>query len=466
MSDIFDREPPKFEEGEKAILGSLMMYPEVIKDIHGIISSDDFYQMRNQKIFSAIIALSEEGKQPDVLNVKQKLGIEYERCGGMDYMMDITARTANAKTCIEYAKTIKEHRTRRILLTNLIKTAADVYDESKTIEDLRNNLVRMDENLSSTGRESEQFSKLSLRLIENYQTPVKGEDYISTGYRALDNLRVNFGKKQLIILAARPCMGKSAFAANCISNYFEAQIARQGIILPVLYFNLEMSTEETAMRLHSIMSGVANDKLTFNHKSIDKADWERLRNAQNRTPHYKLQIFDNVYSMNEMMSIIRNVKREFGLAMVFIDYLQLIHPPDRKVNREQQISTMTRSFKQLAKNLHIPIILLSQLNREVKGNARQTRVPQLSDLRESGAIEQDADKVLFIHRMIEYAQDPASELAKLKDKNHAPIHADLEWLKRNAYFICAKNRQYRSGSADLVWHGETLTFTDEDNYNA
>jgi len=463
------KKPPYSEVAESSVLGSILMLKSNYDLVKDIISADDFYELKNQKIFLAIVETVErDHNTPNEINIAEKLAACNSEAliSWSVYLSNIEQYYTSSKEVLEFAKIIKENSARRKAINECLDFLNLAYNPNYPIENLRDNISRMDSVIAPQAKELKEFARLSSEMMDFYQRKENNKDFVSTGYRELNRMRFYFSKGHLTIVAARPRMGKSAFAVNCIVNYFTQEVNP----LPVLFFSLEMPETENASRIHSIMSSVSGDKLLYNHDGITREEWGYLLAANNRAANFKLNIIDDVYSINEITSIIRATKRDRGLAAVFVDYLQLVNPTvaDKKLPREQQISSMTRTFKLLAKSLKIPIILLSQLNRNVDYQGK-IRMPQLADLRESGAIEQDADKILFIHRHIEYSsnkENPIDDLNTWKRENKCEQNATLEWFKSLATFIIAKNRQGSSGKVDLLWHGDTLTFTDEDNYNA
>ncbi|MCA8996291.1 MAG: replicative DNA helicase [Planctomycetaceae bacterium] len=429
--------PPQDLDAEKSVLGCLLLsseaYDEVIQRLH----PDCFYGDNNKRIFQCIRDMYEEGLRAiDVVTLANQLRKkgDFAEVGGAAYLNEIMAAVPHAAHADYYAKIIREKWIQRAIIEACERTLREAYDETTELEEL---LGMAEKRIFGILENQEDVDWIFIddildaafqRIFERMDQ----EDTITglhTGSYGLDDYTGGFQPTELIVLAARPSMGKTALVCNFA---MAAARANKGVLL----FSLEQSKLELAERLLCIHAKISGHKLRKGE--LDEFEQATLDESSIEMRKYPIYIDDTAgRTMSQIAAIARRLKRRGNLEIVIIDYLQLIESEDRNISREQQISSITRRLKFLAKDLDIPVIALAQLNRGVE--QREDKRPRLSDLRESGAIEQDADIVMFLHRPEAY------------DPEDRPGEADL---------IVAKNRHGPIGTVDLVWRREMLTFGD------
>lgn len=435
------RELPAAIEIEKKLLSAMMLKEgAVIPKIANLITADDFYREENRIIFNAMLAIYNRDTPPDVLLIEEELirTDELDRVNRryLFSLIDLEFSTARAEA---YANTIKTKALLRRLINSGLEIADDAGDERKDVEDV---LEEAERKILAVTSQNNQigFEKLSAVLqraleriqhIHNNPGTVVG---VTTGIRDIDKVTNGLQRSDLILLAARPSMGKTALALNIAAN-----AAREKKV--VALFSLEMSKTQLGNRLLSTCSGINSQYLNTGVFSDD--DMRSLLHALDELSPLKLFIDDTAgISLLELRSKARRLKHEHGLDLVVIDYLQLMQGGRVRLteqNRQQEISEISRNLKALARELDVPILALSQLSRQVE--MRADKKPQLSDLRESGSLEQDADIVMFLYRDEYYNRDDA------ENKNIAEL-------------IFAKNRNGPTTSVHLQFHKETMRFGD------
>ncbi|MBR1884549.1 MAG: replicative DNA helicase [Clostridia bacterium] len=422
---------------EQAVLGSMLVDKDAVVSAIEVLKEKDFYREDNKEIYAAMYELYNSGKNIDMITVKDQLTLRgtLEKVGNIEYLsslIDIVPTTSNIEN---YVKIVEAKSTTR----NMIKTANDILkmgysgtEEVDTIiEEAEKKIFDVLQN-----RNSQSYSPIKEILIESFEnlellSQNKGKlSGIESGFTDLDNKISGLNAGNLIIVAARPAMGKSAFVLN-IASY----VAGHNNI-PTLIFSLEMSKAEMVNRILASEGEV--DSMKIKNGNLESDDWLKLGEASSRLSEIPLYIDDKAgLTAAELRSKCRKAQLEKGIGLIIIDYLQLMEGPGKSnVSRQQEISDISRSLKILAKELKVPVIALSQLSRATEG--RDNKKPILSDLRESGAIEQDADIVMFIHREEYYNPDT-------EKKNMAEI-------------IIAKNRSGSTGSVDLAWFGNYTKF--------
>lgn len=398
MLDIENlKKVPSSIEAEKSVLGGIFLKPDIFGDVVEILHPNDFYKNGHKLIYEAMrdIYNSGTGIDPIVVVNKLKKNEKFDELVGEQLLFDIISDVPTAANIIEYAKIVKEKATLRRLGevgTKIVELAYEGYEEVDNILDKAEGMIfKISENVDSKDLVSlkDVIAQEFVRLEKVYQN--KGvATGISSGFSDFDQMTSGFHPSDLIILAARPAMGKTAFALNLALN--AAMKSKKGVLL----FSLEMSSSQLLQRLLSIEAGIGLQKIR--NGFLDPDDWGKLGLASMKLSNSEINIADlpNV-NVLEIRAIARRLKAAGKLDMIIIDYLQLIKGNStRGDNRQQEISEISRALKGIARELDIPIIALSQLSRATE--QRADRRPMLSDLRESGAIEQDADMVMFLYR--------------------------------------------------------------------
>ncbi|MBC2576976.1 replicative DNA helicase [Peptostreptococcus russellii] len=438
MADI-NRIPPNSIESEQCIIGSILLEGDSFITVNDILTSEDFYSSSHRVIFDCMKELYSEKTPIDIITVTGRLKDKgyLEDVGGVNYLTSTTTivpTTSNIKT---YAETVKQKST----LRNLIKASNDIismgYSEDENINDVLNQAEKKIFEISQD-RVTSDFNDINAVLTSVYsqieEVYSKGSELtgLDTGFIDLNKKLGGFHKSDLILIAARPGMGKTAFALNLVAN---AAIKSKA---SVAVFSLEMSKEQLVQRLISSQSNVPLSHIAKG--KIADNEWSKILDGMKVLGESKIFIDDTPgIKISEIRSKCRKLKIEEGLDMVMIDYLQLMEADGRNESRQQEVSKISRSLKILAKEMNCPVIALSQLSRNTESG--KDHMPKLSDLRDSGAIEQDADIVMFIYRD-EY-------------------YNEIETTKKNIADIkIAKNRHGETCDIELVWIGEIQKFKD------
>jgi replicative DNA helicase len=426
--------PPQNIDAEKSLLGAVLIDEETLADISEHVTVKDFYEKRHGIIYSGMMRLYEKHKPVDLLTLTDELKRknELEAIGGSAYLTELTNYVPTAAHAEAYAELVAHKAVRR----RLIKASGDIselgYDEATSTEEL---LEQAEAQLFSV---SDQTLKQDLVSIESILTDRMEELHrnkgalrgVRTGYKDLDNMTAGLQRSDLIILAARPAMGKTTLVTNLAYNV--ATIAKQ----PVLFFSLEMSKEQLVDRMLSDASGV--DAWNIRTGNLTDDDFSKLSEAMGELAEAPIYIDDTPgVSVLEMRTKARRAAHEHPLGLIIVDYLQLMMGTGRDGgNRVQEVSEISRGLKLIARELNVPVIALSQLSRSVE--SRSPQIPQLADLRESGSIEQDADIVMFIYREAYY--NPETERENITD------------------LYIAKHRNGPTGKVELYFHPERLRF--------
>ena len=438
MDPTIDRIPPHNDEAERSVLGAILLEPEALITASEIILPADFYKIGHQKIFDAMLALSDRGEPVDVVTVTEQLSAtqELENVGGMTYLSELATAVPTSAHVEQYAKIIEEKST----LRRLIRTAADIIEEGYTREDEVEEVVAQAEARMmevSNRKNSGDFRSIDDVLVETFanievlhqhQGEVTG---IPTGFDDLDKITAGFQRNDLIIVAARPSVGKTAFALNIAQNVGTKTDENVAI------FSLEMGADQLVMRMLCAEGNINAQSLRTGDLTDD--DWDKLVMATGTLSSAGIYIDDSPgLRVNEIRSKCRRLKQEHGLGMIIIDYLQLISGSGRSgENRQQEVSEISRSLKGLARELEVPVIALSQLSRGVE--QRQDKRPMMSDLRESGSIEQDADIVSFLYRDDYYDKESESsnmiEIIIAKQRNGPTGTVTLAFVKEFNKFL-------------------------------
>lgn len=431
---------PKDLEAEQAVLGSIIENNETLGELVSILTPNSFFLVAHQHIYRAMLDLVEISYPIDevMLGDQLKSLSQLEEIGGYAYLAELLECSPSSGNVVFYAKIIQEHA----LLRDLIQTTKEIGEKSRDPErNIAELLSEADRKITEIATRSsdrkyrhiKDVLSTSFQRLEKISESPDEVTGIPTGFIDLDKRTSGLQSSDLIIIAARPSMGKTALAMN-MATYIASKSEEKGAIL---IFSLEMSKEQLAMRMLTSESNVDSRKLRTGN--LEQDDWDKLAMATDSLSTTSIFINDATNTTPyELVTICKQLNKEFehGLALVMVDYLQLMQGNRQNMNREQEISEISRSLKGLAKELNIPVIALSQLNRALE--TRSDKRPQLADLRESGAIEQDADLIFFIYRDEVYNTESP-------DKGQAEI-------------IVAKHRNGPTGVLRLAWVGKYAKF--------
>ncbi len=437
--------PPNDVEAEQAVLGCMLLDKDSVALAFEILKPEDFYREENKLIFSAMLNLYSRSEPIDLITVKEELVSlgKFEICGGLEYIADLPEKVPTTANADKYIKIVEE----KSILRNLIKTSNELvnlgYDQTLEVDEIIEKAEKSVFNLMKN-RNQKGYTPIKEILVETFAQLEKlynQKEHITgipTGFVDLDYKTAGLHGSELILVAARPAMGKTAFALNIATN------AAVRANVPVAIFSLEMSKEQLTTRILSSEAMIDSNKLKTG--KMEEEDWIKLADGLQPLSESEIYIDDTPgISITEIRAKCRKLKLEKNIGLVVIDYLQLITGSGSKRNgsREQEISEISRSLKILAKELDVPVIALSQLSRAPEQRKDDHR-PMLSDLRESGAIEQDADIVMFLYRDDYY--NPDSE-----QKNIAEV-------------ILAKHRGGSTGTVELLWLGNFTKFVNIERY--
>lgn len=438
------RVPPHSAEAEKSVLGAAMLSKDALFDVMEVVKPADFYDENHKEIFQAMIDLNRKNAPVDALTVAEELKKRnsLEMVGGRAYIASLSSMTPTTSNAMEYGRIVAEKASVR----RLIETADDIVtkgydgtmDANQMLDYAESGIFEI-----SQARQKGQYSHIRDVLVENLAIIDRAEQMdggltgITTGFSKLDEMTSGMQKSDLIILAARPAMGKTAFALSLARN---AAVRGKA---SVMIFSLEMAKEQLTQRLLSMESKV--DLQTLKTGRLERRDWDDLNVALDILSNSNIHIDDTAgISIMEMKSKCRRLKAEAGLDLVIIDYLQLMNPEGKADSRTQEISVISRNLKLLARELDCPVLVLSQLSRAPE--QRTDHRPMLSDLRESGSIEQDADIVIFLYRDEYYN----------KEDTEKPGECEV---------IVAKHRSGPTGSVDVAWIERYTQFKDKASGN-
>jgi replicative DNA helicase len=442
--------PPHSIEAEQAVLGGLMLSDNAWDQIADRVSEADFYRQDHRLIFRAISALADKGLPRDVVTLSEWLEQrgDLEKAGGLLYLGTLAKDTPSAANVKAYADIVRERSILRQLIQTGEEIAADAYapgdrEIKQLLDGAESRIFRIAEQ-GMAGRSGFQniknlLSRAVNRIDELFHK--KGPGGIATGFNEFDKLTTGLQRSDLIIVAGRPSMGKTSFVMNIAEN------AAIGNKLPVAIFSMEMSGEQLAMRMIASLGRIDQQKLRTGE--LDDSDWPRITSAISMLSGAPIFVDDTpALSPTELRARARRLKREQNLGMIIVDYLQLMSVPENKENRVNEISEISRSLKALAKELDIPVIALSQLNRSLE--QRPDKRPQMSDLRESGAIEQDADVIVFIYRDEVYnenSNDKGTAEILIRKQRNGPIGmCRLTFLGRYTKFENYAQERYSNES--------------------
>jgi len=438
VNDILDRSPPFELEAEKAVLCSVLLSPDMADEVGMILKHGDFYDDANSKLFQHLFEMHDAGKKLDITLIVNKLKSagDLELIGGMAYLAEVSQAAATAAHAVYYAKIVREAAVKRRVIeagTGMIQRA---HDDQGSAEDL---LSRAESDLFSiqdlTIKQTSDIREVLHESLDSLDERMAGNNTrgVSTGIEALDELTGGLRDGELIILAARPSIGKSACAATIARN-----VATQG--KTVLFVSLEMKQVELVDRLLSAEAMVDSHKMR--NGTIDDEERRKVVEAAGKLSNIPIYFDDYpTRTMSQIASLCRLTKRKRkALDLLVIDYLQLITPDDYKIPREQQVARISARCKAIAKELDIPVMALAQVNR--KNEDQKEKRPTLSMLRESGSLENDADVVMFVHREEYYlrgeerkAKEGEAEIIIAKQRNGRTGTAKCLFLKKHVKFV-------------------------------
>ena len=436
---------PQATEIERAVLGALMIDKDAYAVVCEMLTPESFYEPRNQKVYAAVRELSMHESPVDVWTVTEQLAKQgdLEDVGGPGYITELSSRVASSANVEYHARIIAQKSLARQLISfaSVIETKAfdETVDVDELMQEAEGSLFELGQrNMKKDYTQIDPVIRNAIDIIQKAGANKDGLTGVSTGYHKLDDITSGWQPSDLVIIAGRPAMGKTSFALSMAKNI------AAGLKVPMAFFSLEMSNVQLVNRLISNCCEIQGSKILNGQLRPD--EWERLDKRLNNLLGAPLYVDDTPsLSVFELRTKARRLVREHGVKIIMIDYLQLMNASGMRFSsRQEEVSTISRSLKGLAKELDVPILALSQLNRGVEGReGLEGKRPQLSDLRESGAIEQDADMVLFVHRPEYY---------------HIYQDENGNDLRGMAQIIIAKHRKGATGDVLLNFRGEFTRF--------
>lgn len=443
LTELMDRQPPFDIDAECSLLGSVVMMIECLDDVATIVSESDFYDTAHQVIFRHLLQLREKHKRfDDVLLVDSlKRTNDYEVIGGAAYLSKVINAVPNAAHATYYAEIVRDHATRRAMIYAATEVLRDGYESHEPVADYLSNAEAA---VFSVGDRCQSLSGVIdmnesvLAALEGIERRATGQSLrgVSTGFHGLDNLTGGFQAGEVTILAGRTSMGKTALALNIVRNVSEEHRA--------ILFSLEMDSLSMSERLLAMVAKA--DLYRMRTGTISAESRQDLIAAADTIHQLKIRIDDTSgRTVSQIASICRRQHRREGLGLAVIDYLQLLEPESNREPRHEQVAKISRRLKGLARELKIPLLVLAQLNRQTT-TSKDNR-PALSHLRESGAIEQDADVVVFCHRPAYYSGERPQGSERTE----------------TAELIVAKNRQGPTGKIDVLWSGAWTSYLNKAN---
>lgn len=437
---VEEKIPPQNIQAEQSVLGAMLLDKNAIVQVVEILSPDSFYKEAHKNIFEAILSLFDRNEPVDLVTVTEEMRKtgKLDSVGGSVYLSDLLNAVPTAANVAYYARLVEEKAILRRLIESSTQIINDCFDEKNSVDFILDNSEKLILDIAMK-KAKQGFYKIDAVLkdvLDNLDKLYNKKEALTgvpSGFPDLDKYTAGFQNSDLIILAARPSVGKTALALNIVQN------ASVKYKIPVAMFSLEMSREVLCQRL--LCSDAEIDSQKIRTASLSEAGWKRLMRSLERLSQAPIFIDDTpLLTAMEMRAKARRMKKEHNIGLIIVDYLQLMQ--GKNENRVQDVSEIARSLKTLARELDIPVLALSQLSRAIE--QRQDRMPRLSDLRESGEIEQTADLVLFIHRDDYY--NPNSEKSNL------------------AQIIIAKHRNGPTGQVELVFRKEFTKFESKVSY--
>ncbi|MBQ7608955.1 MAG: replicative DNA helicase [Desulfovibrionaceae bacterium] len=444
------RIPPHNTDAEAAVLSAILTSSESASSVIDIIRTpEDFYDPRHAAIYQAFLAIYEKDQPCNIVSCAEQLKALnlYEKSGGAGYLSELAMSIVSAVHVEFYATVVRNKAIQRAMIATCSTIIGSCYE---THDDITSLLDESEQSIFLLAERADQRNIESTpQIISNLfdhlaQASDKHNELtgVTTGFTALDRLTAGLQASDLIIVAARPSMGKTAFALSLAVN-----AALSADETPVAIFSLEMSREQLVQRMLSLKAHVDMSKLRQAYR-LTEEDWNALYTAAEDLNRAKIYIDDTAtLSTMDLRARVRRLKARHDIGLVLVDYLQLMRSPRAKESRELEISDISRTLKAIAKDLNIPVVALSQLNRKVEERSRDDKRPQLSDLRESGAIEQDADIIMFIYR---------DDVYKIKDPSERPPNQKAE-------IIIGKQRNGPTGVAELLFRSQYTSFENMTN---
>ena len=440
--ELLERVPPQNLDAERSALGAMFLDKEAIYRAMEILRPDDFYKDAHRHIYQTVLDLADKGEPVDLVTVTEALrqSKRLDEVGGVAYLTELANAVPTAAHIDHYARIVEE----KSLLRRLIHAAGEImaagYEGREEVEEILDEAERKIFSVANrrSGRSISSLKQILIEAFEQIEYLYESKGAVTgvpTGFADFDRITAGLQPSDLIILAARPSMGKTTFALNIAEN------AAVRLNIPVAIFSLEMSKEQLALKLLCAQAGVNNQRIRTGN--LSEEDWPRLSHALGRLSEAKIFIDDSPnISAWEIRAKARRIKAEHGLGLIIIDYLQLMQSRYRTENRQQEVPEISRSLKALARELSTPVLALSQLSRAVE--QRPGKKPSLADLRESGSLEQDADLVCFLYREDYY--DPETEKKNITE------------------LIVAKHRNGPTGKVEFYFQKEFSKFVSIEKY--
>ena len=438
-ADVLKKIPPQNHEAEQGVLGGILLKNSILFNLIDLIGEDDFYSPAHRIIFQAMLELSRKNAPIDLVSLAEELrtGSRLDEVGGPAYLAELAGSTVSAANALHHATIVREKSVQRKLITTAVDIISRCYEGGQETEQLLDESEQAIFSIadSRTTKGVHSAKELITKVFEQIEKRLENKELVTgvpTGYYQFDEYTAGLQPSDLIIVAGRPSMGKTAFAMNVAMR----AAAMHGV--PTAIFSLEMSMEQIMQRMLCCWGKV--DLSHLRRGRLDDEDWSRLYDAANHLTGSPIFVDDTAaITTMEMRARCRRLKAEHGLGLIVVDYLQLMRASRHIDSREQEISDISRSLKALAKELHVPVIALSQLNRKVE--ERADKRPMMSDLRESGAIEQDADVIIFLYRAAAYKkkeeltpEDNVAEVIIGKQRNGPTGMVKLTFLKESTAF--------------------------------
>jgi replicative DNA helicase len=442
------RLPPQNLEGEMSVLGGILLENEALNKALELLRPEDFYRESHRKIFKALISLFEKGEPADLVTLTSVLSDsgDLEAVGGSAYLATLVDYVPTAANISYYARSVKEKSISRSLISVATEIVSRGYEGGKVEENLdwaeKSIFDIAEQKTKRSYYSTKEILKDTFKAIESLYDRKEHVTGVPTGFTELDHMTAGLQSGDMLVVAGRPSMGKTAFAINVV-EYASIHSEKK---VPTLIFSLEMGKEQLVQRLLCSLSKVDAGRLRTGH--LGDSDWPKLTMGAGLLSEAPIYIDDTPgITVLELRAKARRLKAEKNLGLIVIDYLQLMQGSNPE-SRQQEISDISRSLKALAKELGVPVVALSQLNRSLE--SRTDKRPMMSDLRESGAIEQDADVIMFVYREAVYCEDCRSR-EKTCDKGH----------DKDAEIVIGKQRNGPIGTVHLTFRGEFTRFENQ-----